>query len=84
MISADRDDAQVVIKIRDHGIGIPDGEFERVKVSAVRGSNVADVEGTGMGLSLVTRITAAHGGNFTLSAAPGGGTLAAIMLPVAL
>lgn len=81
-LSVAREDDTVVISVRDRGIGIPEEELELVKERATRGSNAAHIEGTGMGLSLVSRIAAAHDGCFTLANASGGGVVASIFLPL--
>jgi two-component system, sensor histidine kinase LadS len=70
-----------VISIRDFGIGIPEHELRSINELGTRGSNAAHIEGTGTGLSLVSRITAAHGGDFALSNAANGGAIAEIRLP---
>ncbi|MDM9625405.1 ATP-binding protein [Rhizobium sp. S152] len=82
-LSVARNEDTVVVSVRDWGIGIPDEELELVKERATRGSNAAHIEGTGMGLSLVSRITAAHDGCFTLENAAGRGAVASIFLPSA-
>jgi signal transduction histidine kinase len=76
------DGDRVVVEIRDFGIGIPHEELAGVRALGVRGSNTTHLEGTGTGLSLVARITAAHGGEFAISNAPGGGVSATIRLPI--
>ena len=81
-VSLERQTDRVAIDIRDYGIGIPAAEMDAVRTHAVRGSNAPHIEGTGVGLSLVSRITTAHSGTFTLAAASGGGTVASISLPV--
>lgn len=40
------------------------------------------LDGTGLGLAVVRRIVAAHGGTFTITSSPESGTLATIRLPI--
>jgi len=71
------------ISVADSGIGIPDRELERVLAHGVRGSNVVAVEGSGTGLSLVSRIAAAHDGSVGIVSAVGQGTTVQLTLPLA-
>jgi signal transduction histidine kinase len=50
-----------LIEVRDTGIGIADDERQAVLRRFHRGSNAADVPGTGLGLSLVAAILHLHG-----------------------
>ena len=69
----------VVVKIRDHGCGIPEDEIPLVKKKFYKGSSKA--RGTGIGLAVCDEIVELHGGTLTLENAPGGGTLVTISLP---
>ncbi|TXI03185.1 MAG: hypothetical protein E6Q76_14170 [Rhizobium sp.] len=77
-------DGKLAVSVQDNGIGIPPTEIDAVLSRAVRGSNARHVEGSGVGLSLVSQIVAAHRGSLDLSAQKGGpGTIATIILPLA-
>ena len=52
----------VLVEIRDTGIGIPAEDMPRLFEDFFRASNV-EVKGTGLGLSITKRIVEAHGGN---------------------
>lgn len=71
---------QVVVRIRDHGPGIPEDELGLVKKKFYKGSSKA--RGTGIGLAVCEEIMQLHNGSLTLENAPGGGTLVTIALPV--
>ena len=77
-ISCEND--QVVVRIRDHGPGIPEDELGLVKKKFYKGSSKA--RGTGIGLAVCEEIMELHNGKLTLENAPGGGTLVTIALPV--
>lgn len=77
-ISCEND--QVVVRIRDHGPGIPEDELGLVKKKFYKGSSKA--RGTGIGLAVCEEIMQLHNGALTLENAPGGGTLVTIALPV--
>lgn len=77
-ISCEND--QVMVRIRDHGPGIPEDELGLVKKKFYKGSSKA--RGTGIGLAVCEEIMQLHNGKLTLENAPGGGTLVTIALPV--
>ena len=77
-ISCEND--SVVVRIRDHGCGIPEDEIPLVKKKFYKGSSKA--RGTGIGLAVCDEIVEMHGGTLTLENAPGGGTLVTVSLPV--
>lgn len=76
------DDHQAKILIEDRGIGLTPGEEEKILQPLVRGSNVLNREGFGVGLTLTHRIITIHQGKLMLRPRPGGGTLAEVQLPV--
>jgi len=71
------------IAVIDRGPGIPESELERVFEPFYRldASRNMDSGGTGLGLSIARNIARWHGGEVTLSTAPGGGLVAAVVLP---
>jgi signal transduction histidine kinase len=83
-VSRDRDEA--VIRIADHGAGVPEGERENVLRPFYRceGSRSRDTGGIGLGLSIASDTISAHGGKMALSETPGGGLTVEIRLPVAI
>ncbi|MCK0207570.1 sensor histidine kinase [Starkeya koreensis] len=70
----------VVLEVADTGIGIPPDEIERVRERGYRASNAADIEGTGLGLSLVQRIADAHGAVFDIVSNEAEGTRLSLRL----
>ena len=77
-----RDGADAVCKIRDKGIGIPEADREWLFQPFHRGRNVADRQGTGLGLTIVKRCVDLHGGTITLQSEVGQGTEMTVRLPV--
>jgi signal transduction histidine kinase len=74
--------ARVTIQVRDHGLGVPANELERVFERFVRGSNVVGrIKGTGIGLAGVRQIVEQHDGTVALASQEGVGTTATIRLP---
>ncbi len=70
----------VVIEIEDRGVGIPVHDLQTVQRKYVRGRRVPP-GGSGLGLSIVARIVADHGGRFGLESTYGVGTIARVILP---
>jgi two-component system NtrC family sensor kinase len=70
-----------VIQVSDTGQGIPDNLRERVLEPFFTTKPVG--QGTGLGLSITYSIVRKHGGTLHLSPREGGGTAAAIRLPMA-
>ena len=67
-----------VIRIRDHGPGIPEEELPFVKQKFYKGSSKA--RGSGIGLAVCAEIIRLHSGSFTIANAEGGGTEVTIRL----
>jgi len=79
-----RDGERIVLRVRDWGPGIDPEEqsqiFERFyRARAVR---LKPIRGSGIGLALVRHIAKAHGGDVTVSSAPGSGSTFELWLPV--
>lgn len=84
-VSAATEPGGVKISVRDHGPGIPAefasrifGRFQQAGGAASRQSG-----GTGLGLSIAKGITELHGGRIGFENAEGGGTIFALVLPLA-
>jgi two-component system, OmpR family, sensor kinase len=80
-VAAAQEDARVVVSIKDHGIGIPEGERERVFERYYRGSNTSGIGGSGVGLSLVRSIVDLHKGTISLESIEGKGSRFILRLP---
>jgi len=76
---------EVWITVSDHGAGIPASELPHIFDPFYRGADAVarQVHGNGLGLSLVRRIVAAHGGRVTVTTRAGAGSSFTIALPSA-
>lgn len=72
---------QVVVRVLDRGPGIASEEKGTVLERFKRGKASAGKIGSGLGLSIVSRVVGAHGGRFSLDDRPGGGLAVEIALP---
>jgi len=71
------------LAVRDHGIGIPLRDHERIferfyRVDRARGR---DTGGTGLGLAIVRHVVTNHGGEITVSSREGEGSVFTLRLP---
>jgi two-component system sensor histidine kinase KdpD len=82
VIAVREEEAELVIRIRNEGSFIPDGEREKVFQRFYRCSgSVKSISGTGIGLSVVRRIAEAHRGRTWVESDHVNGTTFAIALP---
>lgn len=68
------EDEQLVFKVEDNGMGIPEEDQARVFEVFHRGRNVNHISGTGLGLTIAKQSTELHGGNLTFVSSVGIGT----------
>ena len=76
------DGNNIVFKIADKGIGIPEKDQFHLFDSFHRASNVGEVLGTGLGLSIVHRSVKIHGGSVEFSSKEGTGTTFIVKIPI--
>jgi signal transduction histidine kinase len=79
----DDDRERLVIRVRDQGPGIPEGELERVfePFYRVEGSRGRDTGGTGLGLSIARNVAQIHGGSLIVRNLKDTGLEAVLTLP---
>jgi signal transduction histidine kinase len=70
---------EVVIAVRDAGVGIAPDELDGI-IQPFRGGFG---RGTGLGLSIVHRIVSDYGGELVVTSQPGEGTTVTVRLPAA-
>ena len=73
----------VVFSVEDRGLGINPDDRKHVFEPFYRGREAVtqQIQGSGLGLNLVLRIAAAHGGRVTLTSEPGKGSTFTLSLP---
>jgi signal transduction histidine kinase len=84
-VTAGRADNQARISVRDHGIGVADEEREKLFQPFYRADNAerGSPGGLGLGLAISRDIVEAHGGRLWVEAAPDGGSIFHLALPLA-
>lgn len=74
--------ANVVISVKDQGIGIPENELQHVFEPFFRASNTTNYSGYGVGLPLSLNIIRLHRGSIAIKTIQESGTEMNIMLPL--
>jgi signal transduction histidine kinase len=82
-------DGGLALAVEDNGVGIAAEDLARItepyfhaaRPAGLRNVHQGGVGGTGLGLSLVTRMMDMHGGRLTLDSTPGVGTTARLIFP---
>jgi len=69
------------LSVVDSGIGIEQGDIIKLGEPFIRGSNVGDIEGTGLGLMTIKYFTNHHHGSFSLRSKKNRGTIVTIRFP---
>jgi signal transduction histidine kinase len=82
VVSAGRDGDAVVLEVRDHGPGLPEGELARIFQRFERAASIRNFGGLGLGLYFIQAIVDAHGGSVTATNASDGGARFQITLPL--
>lgn len=83
-VSASQVDNTVVLRVRDHGLGVPKDQLKQLTTPFFRGEAARTAaNGTGLGLAIVQKIVSRMGGTLELSNASDGGLCANIRLQVA-
>lgn len=77
-----QDTQQIILRVEDQGIGIPIEEQYKIFDRFYRGSNVGNISGTGLGLTLVKRFVEAHQGKICLESYLGSGSQFSVHIPV--
>ena len=71
------------VTVRDHGPGIESADLPHVFDRFYRAASARRLPGSGLGLAIVRQAAEGHGGTVEAAAAPGGGALLRLRLPVA-
>ncbi|MBI4537811.1 MAG: response regulator [candidate division NC10 bacterium] len=82
-VTAEDDPAEILIAVRDSGIGIPAEHLERIfdRFYRVPRAPETDAEGTGLGLSICRAVVEDHGGRIWAQSAPSEGSAFYVTIP---
>jgi two-component system, OmpR family, sensor histidine kinase SenX3 len=75
--------SEIVIQVRDTGIGIPEEKLPRIfeRFYRVDKARSKETGGTGLGLSIVKHVAENHGGRVAVQSVPGEGSIFTVHLP---
>ncbi len=82
-IDVEDDGGNILIRVRDTGIGIPKGEMGKLFEEFYRATNarLTEKSGTGLGLAIAKQVVARHGGKIWAESEEGVGSTFSIILP---
>ena len=80
-VTLEREASDVVLSVRDSGVGVSPEDQRRVFEPFSRLDNVGGIPGSGLGLYVVRQIVEAHGGSIEVDSAPGKGAIFRMRLP---
>lgn len=75
---------EVIFCFKDEGIGIIEEDMEKLFEPFYRSSNVGDIHGTGLGLTIVDKAVKAHNGSIKVYNNTGAGTTFKVTIPINL
>jgi len=70
------------LEVRDHGPGIDAEDLPHIFDRFFRGARSRALPGSGLGLAIVRQVAELHAGSVSVAAAPGGGTVVRMRVPV--
>lgn len=82
-VSLDSDEASIIVKVGDSGIGIAEENLSHIFNRFYRedDSRTISAEGTGLGLSIVQQVIELHNGGITVTSEKGKGSVFTVSLP---
>ncbi len=81
-VSADEDDDDIIFRVSDTGVGIPEAELGNLFLRYWQSDSAKQhTPGTGLGLYLCRQIVTAHGGTISVASKIGEGTTFSVVLP---
>ena len=80
-VSLSENDDGVKLSVKDDGIGIADGELEKIWNRFYRADSSRSRKGTGLGLNFVKEIARIHGGSMSVESTEGEGSIFTLTVP---
>jgi two-component system sensor histidine kinase KdpD len=74
--------SELLIRVIDHGPGVPEGDAERIFQAFQRPSGARDSRGAGLGLAIARGFARANGGRVWVESRPGQGASFAVAFPI--
>jgi two-component system phosphate regulon sensor histidine kinase PhoR len=82
-VGAKAEAEDVIVSVRDEGVGVPEGELERIfeRFYKVDRARVRGKGGTGLGLAIARHIVEGHGGHIRAESEEGSGSIFSFTIP---
>lgn len=79
-----REKTNLILEVRDTGVGVPKSQFDRLFTKFFRADNVIRMQtkGSGLGLFIAKNIIERHGGKIEIESEEGKGTMVRMRLPL--
>jgi signal transduction histidine kinase len=72
---------QILVTIKDEGVGIPEADIPKIRQPFFRSENVRSTRGAGIGVPLAIKIIEMHGGRVHVASDLGKGTTVTLSIP---
>jgi len=82
ILSLDHCNQQLIIEVRDKGIGIAHADMEYIFDKYHRAANSANTSGIGLGLYMAKSVVVQHKGEINITCPPEGGTNVQVIFPI--
>jgi len=82
ILSLDYNEQQLILEVRDQGIGIAHADMEYIFDKYHRAANSANISGIGLGLYMAKSIVVQHNGEINITCPPDGGTQVQVIFPI--
>ena len=85
VVAATARDGELLVEVRDQGVGIPPADLDRVfeRFYKVDKARVRGQGGTGLGLAIARHIVEGHGGRISVESEEGSGSTFSFAIPIA-
>jgi len=80
-LTIENGEKELILKVKDQGIGIPEEDKKNMFTRFFRASNVENIKGTGLGLTIVRRYADLMNGKISFVSNPGEGTEFTVSIP---
>jgi len=81
-VRACQEDDQIVVWVRDYGIGIDNDELDSIGERFFRAKTSVGIAGTGIGLNLIKQLLEMHQGSLNVESKRGSGSTFTVRLPI--
>jgi two-component system sensor histidine kinase CiaH len=71
---------RVIVSVKDYGIGIPQEDISHIGERFFRSKNATSIDGTGLGMAIVSKVLKIYGGSISIDSKLGQGTTVSISL----